>query len=344
VLIIGETGTGKELAARAIHGLSGRTGGFETINCSGIHEETLESELFGHVKGGFTGATTKRAGRFELASGGTLFLDEIQAMPISLQNKLMRVVEDGKIRRMGSSEDISVDVRLVVATNREPDELVDTGQLRGDLAHRFAAGHRIDLPPLRDRLVDIPALFEWFIRSANKDTGKHVRQTLRPEVRKKLETHPWSGNIRELRGVVTRAVAEANSNVLFASDIKFSVKSSQVGSQAAATSGEAPAIPTVMSSGAGTDLPTVAEMLTDQLEALPLEERYEFLKEQAAGLKKAILTELAYRVHTKYGGKVQYRDLAVALDPGPVNDTVLGRIRQLASSCNFKINNLEFTK
>jgi DNA-binding NtrC family response regulator len=205
VLITGESGTGKELVARTIHNLSPRkNSGFVAINCSAIPETLMESELFGHERGAFTGAAARRLGCFELANGGTLLLDEISEMPVSLQAKLLRVLEDRKIRRLGGTGETPVDVRVLAATNRDPAEAVEEGSFREDLLYRLNV-IAIDLPPLRQRKDDIPLLAQHL---ATQLAERHARPArfLSAEAVEALQSHTWPGNVRELRNVIERAV------------------------------------------------------------------------------------------------------------------------------------------
>ncbi|HVS90234.1 MAG TPA: sigma-54 dependent transcriptional regulator [Candidatus Acidoferrum sp.] len=204
VLITGETGSGKEIVARTIHKLSPRaTGPFVAINCSAIPETLMESEIFGHERGAFTGAAERRIGCFELADGGTLLLDEIGEMPAPTQAKLLRVLEDHKVRRLGSKTETPVDVRVLAATNKDPEKAVGSGHLRQDLYFRLNVFH-INLPPLRDHKEDISLLVEHILRDVNAKHGKHVRG-IGAEVLDIFMSHTWPGNIRELRNVLERA-------------------------------------------------------------------------------------------------------------------------------------------
>ena len=208
MLISGESGTGKELAARTIHALSPRRHRpFVAINCAALPETLIESELFGHEKGSFTGATERRAGCFELAQNGTLLLDEIGEMPLATQAKLLRILEDSRVRRLGGKSEFEVDVRVVAATNKVPDEAVRGGFLREDLYYRLNVFH-VHLPPLRERREDIPAIAEGLIGSLN---GKHdTRVTdLHAEVLDAFLSYDWPGNVRELRNAIERAVIVA---------------------------------------------------------------------------------------------------------------------------------------
>jgi DNA-binding NtrC family response regulator len=205
VLITGESGTGKELVARTIHQLSKKKEGpFIAINCSAIPETLMESEIFGHEKGAFTGALERRLGCFELANGGTIFLDEIAEMPFGTQSKLLRVIEERKYRRLGSKNEIDVDVRIVAATNKQPLKAVEAGDLRNDLYYRLNV-FAIALPPLRDRLEDIPVLTEALIKQLNLKHGKEIKG-VNDKILKMFSTHNWPGNVRELRNVLERSL------------------------------------------------------------------------------------------------------------------------------------------
>lgn len=208
-LITGESGTGKELAARAIHDASARaSSAFVAMNAAAIPEGLIESEIFGHDRGAFTGAVSARAGCFELADGGTLLLDELAEMPIALQPKLLRVLEDGRVRRLGAEREVPFDVRIIAATNRDPIEAVRDGQLREDLMYRLNV-FTFTLPRLRERLDDLPLLLQYFLRRFADKHGKAV-ELVRPEVLERLSAWHWPGNVRELRNVVERAVVLAS--------------------------------------------------------------------------------------------------------------------------------------
>jgi len=204
VLITGETGSGKEIVARTIHKLSPRAGGpFVAINCSAIPESLMESEIFGHERGAFTGAAERRIGCFELSDGGTLLLDEIGEMPAPTQAKLLRVLEDRKVRRLGSKTETPVDVRVVAATNKDPEQAVSSGHMRQDLYFRLNVFH-INLPPLREHKEDIPLLAEHILRDINIKHSKTVKG-VGAEVMDIFMSHTWPGNIRELRNVLERS-------------------------------------------------------------------------------------------------------------------------------------------
>ncbi len=208
VLIEGETGTGKEQTARAIHLASEayRPGPFVAINCAAVPETLLESELFGHEKGAYTGATTQRKGRFELAHGGTLFLDEVGDVPPSMQVKLLRVLQERRFERVGGTETIEIDVRVIAATNRPLDKLVAEGKFREDLYYRLNVV-KLDLPPLRDRPEDIPLLVEHFTQKYSRPGQNPCRVT--PAAMERLLAYDWPGNIRQLENAVERACVTA---------------------------------------------------------------------------------------------------------------------------------------
>jgi two-component system response regulator AtoC len=204
VLITGETGTGKELVARAVHNLSPRREKlFVPLNCAAIPQDLLESELFGHVRGAFTGAQAERTGKFEVADGGTLFLDEIGDMAYPLQAKLLRVLEEGIIERIGSNKPVKIDVRVVSSTNRDLAASIQEGRFREDLYYRLNVFH-IHLPPLRERGEDIAHLAQFFLGEFGREMGKGML-SLGPDAPAVLQGYPWPGNVRELRNLMERA-------------------------------------------------------------------------------------------------------------------------------------------
>jgi DNA-binding NtrC family response regulator len=209
-ILTGESGTGKEVAAQTLHARSARAGGpFIALNAAAIPETLVESELFGHEKGAFTGAGDSRKGCFELAHGGTLFLDEIAEMPVALQPKLLRVLETRRLRRVGGNREIQVDVRVLAATNQDPAKAVEDGKLREDLFYRLNV-FTVELPPLRKHLDDLPLLAQHFIRTANEKHGLDV-EGLSDGATAKARGYHWPGNVRELRNVIERAVILARS-------------------------------------------------------------------------------------------------------------------------------------
>ncbi len=213
VLIVGETGTGKELMARAIHQKSKR---FDKpmikVNCAALPKDLVESELFGHEKGAFTGAYQQKKGRFELADGGTLFLDEIGELPLSLQPKLLRVLQDGIFERVGGSKSLKVNVRIIAATNRQLDKMVNRGNFREDLYYRLNV-FPIESPPLRERKEDIPLLVNYFVKKYNKRMGKRIEEVPASSLRR-LSKYEFPGNVRELENIVERAVILSPGKVL----------------------------------------------------------------------------------------------------------------------------------
>ena len=221
VLVTGETGTGKELAARAIHQASSRSGGpMIAVNCSAIPENLLEAELFGHVKGAFTGAAGMRLGRFEEAHRGTLFLDEIADLPYGMQTKLLRVLQEKEIQRLGSGESIKVDFRLIAACNVNLEEQIREGKFREDLFYRLNI-LPIEMPPLRERREDIPLLVQHFLEKVCVSEGIPVKD-VSPETMVRLSQHPWPGNVRQLENAVEMAVAlSGDRDTLYPADFRL---------------------------------------------------------------------------------------------------------------------------
>ena len=213
VLITGETGTGKELVARAIHELSSRSkGSFVKVNCAAIPASLLESELFGHEKGSFTGAVAQKIGRFELAHHGTLFLDEIGEMPLELQPKLLRAIQDQEFERVGGNRTIRTDARFVAATNRDLKAMVEEGKFRADLYYRLHV-FPLHVPPLRERREDIPLLTRYFVQKHAQRMGRNI-DTIPTSVLDALTNYDWPGNIRELQNVLERSVILTNGSAL----------------------------------------------------------------------------------------------------------------------------------
>jgi DNA-binding NtrC family response regulator len=223
VLITGPSGTGKELVAQTIHEHSARSQGpFLPVNTAAIPSELMESEIFGHEKGAFTGAVNARPGCFELAHGGTLFLDEIGDMPVKLQAKLLRVLEDGRVRRLGGREEVQFDVRVLAATNREPQKAIADGDLREDLLFRLNV-FNIDLPPLKERKSDVPYLSQFFISILNARHSTRV-EGVDGEALALLEAYLWPGNVRELRNVIERATVLAKQGWIGARHLPHNLK------------------------------------------------------------------------------------------------------------------------
>ncbi len=218
VLITGESGTGKEVIARTIHELSPcRENPFVVVNCAAIPETLLESELFGHEKGAFTGATNARAGCFELAQGGTLLLDEIGEMPVAAQAKLLRVLEDSKVRRLSAQSEIPITVRVLAATNRNPEAAIQSGQLRKDLYYRINV-IRIAIPPLRDRMEDLEELTSVLLEDLNRKHDRSV-QAVDPGSLDLMRRYRWPGNVRELRNTLERAVVICHGGIIKSRDL-----------------------------------------------------------------------------------------------------------------------------
>ena len=222
VCILGETGTGKELVARAIHEQSARREGpFVTLNCAAVPAELIESELFGHEKGAFTGAAARHLGKFEQADGGTLFLDEIGDMPVTMQAKLLRVLEEGEVERVGGDKPVQVNVRVLVATHRNLEELVKQNAFRRDLYHRIYV-FPLTLPLLRDRPDDLPELVAHFARQVAAQNGWKVKEFI-AEAIEELRRYSWPGNVRELRNVVERLVLLASGDAVNAADVRLAL-------------------------------------------------------------------------------------------------------------------------
>ncbi len=221
VLITGESGTGKELVAQAIHQQSGRTGKFVAVHCAALPETLLESELFGHEKGAFTGATEMRKGRFELAENGTIFLDEIGEIPLHIQVKLLRVLESRTFERLGGTDTMQSDARVVAATNRDLRRMVEQNEFREDLFYRLNVV-TLALPPLRERPGDIPALTAHFLELFNRENGKNM--TISEEAMAALCAYPWPGNIRELRNCVERMVVLCREPMISTENVPVEIR------------------------------------------------------------------------------------------------------------------------
>jgi nitrogen regulation protein NR(I) len=220
VLLCGETGTGKELIARAVYQHSKRADNhFLPVNCAAIPEDLLESELFGHEKGAFTGADTKKIGKFEQCDGGTMFLDEIGDMPLPLQAKMLRVLQDGCIQRLGGSDTIKTDVRIIAATNKNLESLISTGKFRDDLYWRLNVVS-ITIPPLRERKEDIEDLINYFIRKFNREFGKEVKG-VSSEILQDFKKYDWPGNIRELQSAIRRGMVLCAGNYLSSKECEW---------------------------------------------------------------------------------------------------------------------------
>jgi DNA-binding NtrC family response regulator len=223
VLIRGESGTGKELIARAIHNQSPRvTEMFQAVNCAAINENLLESELFGHEKGSFTGAHAEKKGLFEVADRGTLFLDEIAELDVAMQAKLLRALQEREIRRVGGTRAIKIDVRVVAATNRDLRAMVADGRFRDDLYYRINV-LSIDVPPLRERRDDIPVLIDYFLKKHTRNTSRLVRG-LTPETRRLMLDYSWPGNVRQLESAIERAILLCEGDLITVEDLPLEVR------------------------------------------------------------------------------------------------------------------------
>ncbi|MBD3219364.1 MAG: response regulator [candidate division Zixibacteria bacterium] len=241
ILLTGESGTGKELVAHAIHGKSPRAeNSFVTINCAAIPENLLESELFGHTKGAFTGATAAREGKFSLADRGSLFLDEIGEIPVNIQVKLLRVIEEKSFEKVGGNTPINVDVRIIAATNRNLKAEMERGNFREDLFYRLNVIN-IELPPLRDRREDIISLVNHYSEHFSKKLNKKV-SGITPEAKDQLLRYGWPGNVRELVNVIERAVVLLRGDVIDASDLPLSVEDHPAKTDKYFTESEIPSI------------------------------------------------------------------------------------------------------
>ena len=289
VMVYGESGTGKELVARAIHaGSPRREGPFVRVNCGALNESLLDSELFGHEKGAFTGAEKQRRGRFELAHGGTLFLDEIATVPGTTQVRLLRVLQERELERVGGEETIEVDVRIIAATNAAPDDLKGDGTFREDLFYRL---HVVPLliPPLRERREDIPLLVSHFIEKLRDRTASSV-ESATDEALRQLAAHDWPGNVRELENVIERALVMAEGDELDAEN----VPDLSGGMSAMATGDEERSLP-----ANGMDLNSAVEGLEERLLRQALE-KAEGVKAEAARLLGLKPSALYYKLE-KYG-------------------------------------------
>jgi DNA-binding NtrC family response regulator len=233
VLIRGESGTGKELVARAIHNQSPRSSEmFQAVNCAAINENLLESELFGHEKGSFTGAHAEKKGLFEVADRGSLFLDEIAELDVGMQAKLLRALQERRVRRVGGSHEIPVDVRVVAATNRDLRAMVADGRFRDDLYYRINV-LSIDVPPLRERRDDIPVLIDHFLRKHTRNTSRLVKG-LNPEARRMMNDYGWPGNVRQLESAIERAILLCEGDMITPDDLPSELQQESRGTSAGA--------------------------------------------------------------------------------------------------------------
>jgi two-component system nitrogen regulation response regulator GlnG len=268
VMITGESGSGKELVARAIHHYSQRSGkDFVAINCAAIPDQLLESELFGHEKGSFTGAITQRVGRFEQSNGGTLFLDEIGDMPLAVQGKILRVLQEGEFSRVGGNETLKTDVRIIAATNKNLEHEVGEKKFREDLFYRLNVV-RVQLPPLRQRVEDVRLLAEYFLQKVAIQK-RLPRLRLSEEAVAVLENYPWPGNVRELENTIQRASVLATADLLLPKDIPLGTAVGNPGEPAALAN--APSVP--MTTESAIELLLRAAQADPAIELLPWLER-----------------------------------------------------------------------
>jgi two-component system nitrogen regulation response regulator GlnG len=308
VLITGESGTGKELVARAIYQHSRRADKpFLAINCAAIPESLLESELFGHEKGAFTGADRRRIGKFEQCNGGTIFLDEIGDMPLATQAKVLRLLQDQQFERVGGNESIQTDVRLMAATNRDLRALAEQGKFRPDLYYRLSV-FTIPLPPLRERGEDLPMLVHYYLRRFNRELNRDVR-TVAPEALGQLVAHSWPGNVRELQSVVKQALLQSTGSVLIPA---FLPELSSPGTAGAMGPGVAGADPSIQ----------LAEFIRQRLQAGSAN----LHAEASAELDRILL--LAVLRHTNGN---QYQAAKIL---GMARQTLRTRLRELSISIN----------
>ena len=254
VLLQGESGVGKELVARTIHRLSPRSRErFVQVNCAAIPEELIESELFGHEKGSFTGATERQVGKFEQADRGTIFLDEVGDMSLKTQAKALRVLQEGEVERLGSAKTVNVDVRVIAATNKNLEAEIEKGNFREDLYFRLAV-IPIYVPPLRERPEDVPLLVKHFVNQLGRENNRRPKQ-ITPAAMDVLKRHRWRGNIRELRNTIERLIIMTEGDTIDAPDLPESLRSDKGSPRPAAASGPAAAV----GSGAGSDAGTLRE-------------------------------------------------------------------------------------
>ena len=302
VLILGESGTGKELVAQAIHSDSARKDNpFVTVNCSALPEPLLESELFGHMKGSFTGAHANKLGLFETANGGTIFLDEIGDTPPGIQVKMLRVLEEKEFRRIGGTQNIRVDVRIIAATNKDLEKAVADGEFRQDLYYRLDV-IPIHLPPLRERIEDIPHLVTHFLTVTNSAHGKKIR-SVTPEAMKVLQAHDWRGNVRELENVIERVAAFTAGDKIEPKDVMECLQKPALPREAVPTS-----LPPE-----GLDLDKLIGDLEKTLLLKSLD-RTNWVKRDAARLLQMNMRSFRYRLE-KHGIR-KNRPAGLASDPG----------------------------
>lgn len=303
VLITGESGTGKELIAQALHTYSDRAPGpFLAINCAAIPDTLLESELFGYERGAFSGAVEARPGKFELAHGGTLFLDEIGDMPILLQAKLLRVLQEREFYRLGAREPRRVDVRIIAATNQEPENLIQAGRFREDLYYRLNVV-RISLPPLRERGEDIVLLADYFLKKHQQANPQGPRG-FSEEAHRQLLSYAWPGNVRELENVVAQAVMNARSGVITAEDFTLSADSLHTSDHAAGSADpSAVTIDAIFEQEAGNVFAVTERLLITK--ALERTRQNQVQAARLLGVSRNVLRDRMKRYHLLDSGSVE---------------------------------------
>lgn len=336
VFIEGETGTGKELVAKALHKLSERTGRFLSLNCSGMHEGTLESTLFGHEKGAFSGANERFIGAFESCDHGTLFLDEIQEMSSDLQNKLKRVLDYKTIRRMKGDGDIHVDTRIISATNRPPATLIAEGKLKDDIYYRLAK-LKISLPPLRERFDDLEDLCRYLLVSICKELNRQP-VVLRSDIYEKLKKYSWPGNIRDLKNVLYASVVACGSNILFSTDIKLSDDNHVLGiipSNTLKTSGLADGVYEKVKHTETRDIDrSMLKSYMEKVKLKPVGERYDIVKMIPKDIRKDFLNAISEDLQQQKNKKLTHKDIAEYLC-GNSDKNTCAKVRRFLSDNQF---------
>lgn len=323
VLLIGETGTGKEVIARAVHKMSSRADGpYIRVNCGALHENLLESELFGHVKGAFTGAVENKTGRFEAAHGGSIFLDEINSMSPKLQVKLLRVLQEREFERVGESRTIRVNARVIAATNASLEELVEQGEFREDLYYRLNVV-QVLLPPLRERRDDIPALAQHFLKQFVEKNNLNYTPELSPEIIAALKSHDWPGNVRELENAIERLVVLSEDGRLSPDHLqlnrpRLALRSGRGNAASSAT--DVPSlIRTLVRTGVTMSPPTDGRRLYDYLVGGVERELIEQVMQQCDGVQVNAAKRLGINRNTLHKKWVEYTasDKEELTDPVP---------------------------
>jgi two-component system nitrogen regulation response regulator GlnG len=298
VLISGESGTGKELVARCIYQHSHRAAKpFMAVNCAAIPENLIESELFGHERGSFTGATGQRNGKFELCDGGTIFLDEIGDMSLATQTKILRVLQEGEIQRVGGTETLRVDVRVIAATNRELESMVKAKTFREDLYYRLNVV-RLRLPPLRERITDVPEIVDYLLQMLEKTKKTRVRKVA-PEAMAVLVQHRWPGNVRELENAIYRSAVIAQGDTVLLKDLPQELRDAVAGSDGGAATPAPPAMPAQAATPApallaSAPLPTIESSLDFIFEKLNAD--------KAETILERLEREMIQRAMQEFGG------------------------------------------